>query len=208
MISREEFFEALISRHGIEIHNKINSKSIAVCGLGGLGSNLSIALARAGIGHLHLIDFDVVDATNLNRQQYFIKHLGMKKTEALKSILNEINPFMKITVSDIKVDNENIKSLFTNEDIIAECFDSAAAKAMLIDGISENYSDKYIVSASGMAGYGNSNEIITRKINNKFYICGDGFREGISGRGLMAPRVMLCSAHESNKILEIIIDEM
>ena len=66
--SREVMREALNIRHGEDLQNKICAARVAVCGLGGLGSNIAIALARAGVGHLHLIDFDRVDLTNLNRR--------------------------------------------------------------------------------------------------------------------------------------------
>lgn len=207
MISREEFENALIDRHTKEIHEKINNGSVTICGLGGLGSNIAISLARAGIGRLHLIDFDIVDITNINRQQYFIRHIGMKKTQALREILMEINPFMEIRTTDIKICEENIGTIFSDEDVICEAFDDPESKALLVNYILEKYSDKFLVAASGMAGYGNSNEIRTRKIGKKFCLCGDEVREGKKGRGLMAPRVMICAGHEGNAILEYLINK-
>ena len=91
--TREEFYQALSDRHGAALQAKISAARVAVCGLGGLGSNIAIALARAGVGHLHLIDFDRVDITNLNRQQYFVRQMGLLKTDALKEILAEIAPY-------------------------------------------------------------------------------------------------------------------
>ena len=154
MYSEEEINEALIIRHSEAVWNKLGSARVAIAGLGGLGSNVAISLARMGVGHLHIIDFDKVDITNLNRQQYFLKHIGMKKTDALYEELMEINPYLEIKKECVKVSEENIKNLFENDDIICEAFDLPEAKSMLINGVFENYSNKIIVSGSGMAGYG------------------------------------------------------
>ena len=138
-------------------------------GLGGLGSNVAFSLARIGVGHLHLLDFDRVDITNLNRQQYFMRHIGMYKTEALKEELAEINPYLDITADCIKVTEDNIAALFAADDMICEAFDDPEAKAMLANGILELYPEKFLIAASGMAGYGESNAIHTRKITEHFY---------------------------------------
>lgn len=206
MYSEEEINEALIIRHSEAVWNKLGSARVAIAGLGGLGSNVAFSLARMGVGHLHIIDFDKVDITNLNRQQYFLKHIGMKKTDALYEELMEINPYLEIKKECVKVSEENIKNLFENDDIICEAFDLPEAKSMLINGVFENYSNKIIVSGSGMAGYGRSNEIRTRKVAKNFYICGDDYSDIKDGFGLMSARVAICAAHEANLIAEIIID--
>ena len=64
-------------------------------------------LARIGVGHLHLIDFDRVDVTNLNRQQYFMRQIGRYKTDALKEELLEINPYLDIRTDCVRVTEEN-----------------------------------------------------------------------------------------------------
>ena len=88
-LKKEEIMAALNERHSPEKQALLSEGRVAIAGLGGLGSNVAYALARIGVGHLHLIDFDVVDITNLNRQQYFMEHLGMYKTDALKSLLHQ-----------------------------------------------------------------------------------------------------------------------
>ena len=93
-LSKEEIYAALNERHSPEIQAVLSAGNVAIAGLGGLGSNVAYSLTRIGVGHLHLIDFDVVDVTNLNRQQYFMEHVGMYKTEALKSLLMKINPYI------------------------------------------------------------------------------------------------------------------
>ena len=82
--TKEEWYSALSERHGEKIQNVFESATVAICGLGGLGSNIAFALARAGVGKLILVDFDIVDITNLHRQQYKASQIGMNKTDALK----------------------------------------------------------------------------------------------------------------------------
>ena len=168
MVTETEIRQALIWRHSEKIQKKLDKARVAIAGLGGLGSNVAFALARIGVGHLHLIDFDQVDITNLNRQQYFIKHVGMYKTEALAQELKEINPYLHVVTDCVRVSEENLERLFAEEQIICEAFDVPEAKALLVNGIMEKYPDKILVAASGMAGYGNSNEIKTRKITEHF----------------------------------------
>ena len=96
MIPTEEaMYRALEERHGKELQKRFASASVAVCGLGGLGSHIAFALARVGIGRLILIDFDKVEITNLNRQQYKADQIGLDKTEALKRNLKEIAPYVQ-----------------------------------------------------------------------------------------------------------------
>lgn len=206
MVTETEIRQALIWRHSEKIQKKLDKARVAIAGLGGLGSNVAFALARIGVGHLHLIDFDQVDITNLNRQQYFIKHVGMYKTEALAQELKEINPYLHVVTDCVRVSEENLERLFAEEQIICEAFDVPEAKALLVNGIMEKYPDKILVAASGMAGYGNSNEIKTRKITEHFYLCGDEHTEPKARMGLMAPRVGICAAHEANLITELIIN--
>ena len=203
--SREELQKALLSRCTREEVEKLSESRVAVAGLGGLGSNTAVFLARAGIGHLHLIDFDKVDITNLNRQHYFISHLGRYKTEALKEQLLQINPWLDIETSCEEVREENVQRLFQNADIICEAFDCPENKAMLVNGCLELFPEKILVCASGMAGWGRSNDIITRQVGRNFYLCGDETSGIENGEGLIAPRVALCAAHEANLIIELIL---
>ena len=133
-LSKEQILAALNERHSPQKQALLSSAHVAVAGLGGLGSNVAYALARIGVGHLHLIDFDVVDITNLNRQQYFIRHIGMYKTDALKSLLLDINPYLDIRTDCVKVTEENLETLFQNDPIVCEAFDRPEAKAMLVNG--------------------------------------------------------------------------
>lgn len=207
IFSKEDIDQALWERHSLETQEKLSKGWVAIAGLGGLGSNVAFALARIGVGHLHLIDFDRVDLTNLNRQQYFLKHVGRNKTDALKEQLLEINPYLEIITDCVRVTEENLIFLFQEEDIICEAFDDPDAKAMLACGILEHFPDKKLVSASGLAGYESSNLIHTRRVSRNFYLCGDEKTEAVYGKGLMAPRAALCAAHEANMITRLLLGE-
>lgn len=205
--SREVMREALNIRHGEELQDKISAARVAVCGLGGLGSNIAIALARAGVGHLHLIDFDRVDLTNLNRQQYAVGQLGQYKTDALRETLSLVSPYCDVTCDTIQVTEENLPDLLKTEDYICEAFDRAEAKAMLVSGVLEHFPEKYLVAGSGLAGLGSANTIQTRRVSQRFYLCGDGTSDSSVGLGLVASRVLVCAAHEANMILRLIAGE-
>ena len=205
--TKDEMFSALIKRNGETLQKKFSSATVAVCGLGGLGSNIAFSLARAGIGKLILIDFDRVDITNLNRQQYKAAQIGRFKTDALLENLKEIAPYIKTECHTVRINKENALTLLEKADIICEAFDNAECKAMLTDTVLENMPNKYLVAASGMAGMGSTNSIKTKRITEKFYLCGDGVSDVNDGIGLVAPRVMLCAAHQAHTVLRILAEE-
>ncbi|MBF1201907.1 MAG: sulfur carrier protein ThiS adenylyltransferase ThiF [Fusobacterium periodonticum] len=198
--------EDLLKRNVKGIFEKLKKAKVCILGLGGLGSNVAILLARSGIGYLKLVDFDIVEASNLNRQQYRISHIGMNKTEAIRTIIKEINPFVEIETLDVKVDRENILSIVGEVEIVVEAFDVAETKAMAIEELLIN-GNKMLVSASGMAGIGSANEIITRKVRDNFYLIGDNYSDYEEYSGIMSTRVMLCAAHQANIVLRIILGE-
>lgn len=206
-LTKAQIMNALEERHSPETQALLSAGSVAIAGLGGLGSNVACALARIGVGHLHLIDFDVVDISNLNRQQYFIEHLGLKKTDAMQSLLKKINPYLDIRTDCVRVTKDNLTELFTDDSIICEAFDDPLAKAILVNGILQLFPEKKLVSASGMAGFGSSNTILTKHPMKNFYLCGDDVSEPTYGNGLMAPRVAICAAHEANMITRLILGE-
>lgn len=202
-----EWDNALIVRYGKELQVKFSSATIAVCGLGGLGSNIATALARAGVGKLILIDFDRIDITNLHRQQYKANQIGKYKTEALAENLWEIAPYITLQTHTVRITEENAAEVLADAQIICEAFDDAEAKAMLTNLVLEGMPDKYLVAASGMAGLGSANAIKTRKITDRFYLCGDGVSEVRDGTGLVSSRVMLCAAHQAHSVLRILAEQ-
>jgi len=204
---KDELESLMVSRHTPTVHKKVKRACVGIAGLGGLGANVAISLARIGIGKLILVDFDIVEPSNLNRQQYFIKHLGMHKTEALKQIIEDINPYINIEIHNEYITSENILDLFEEAEIIVEAFDNPKCKAELVNTVLSSKNNKVVVSASGMAGYFSNNTIKTSKINERFYIVGDRTNEAKIGCGLMAPRVAIAANHQANMVLRIIMGE-
>ena len=202
--SKDMLKEVMMSRHTPGVYDNLQKASVGIAGVGGLGSHIAIALARIGVGNLVIVDFDVVEPSNLNRQMYQINQLGQKKVFAMKDNIQKINPYLNIAAIDKKIDNENIFSLFEDCSIVIEAFDRPDQKTMLIKSLSKT--NKIIIGASGMAGYGQNDSIITRKINDKLYIIGDFTNEAKPGRGLMAPRVMIAAAKQANLAVELILD--
>lgn len=204
-MTREEYRGICDLRFGKEVYEKLEKSRVAVAGLGGLGSHIAVMLARSGVGTLHLIDFDNVDISNLNRQEYYVQHIGRPKTECLKEKLLEINPFIHIITENVRVTQDNLEEVFKDEYIVCEAFDGAEQKAMLVNGILEKLPYIKLISGSGMAGYGDSNTILTRRIFQNFYLCGDGETDSEKGVGLMAPRVSICAGHQANKAIQLIL---
>ena len=205
--TKEEWNKALEERHGKELHRAFSSATVAVCGLGGLGSNIAIALVRAGIGKLILIDFDRVDITNLHRQQYKANQVGMNKTDALMVNLREIAPYIELETHTERITEDNVLTLLKDADIICEAFDDAEAKAMLTNLVLEEMPDKFLVAASGMAGFDSANTIQTRRVAKRFYLCGDGASDVTEAGSLVASRVMLCAVHQAHTVLRILAEQ-
>lgn len=205
-MDKELLDKAFDSRFPQEIKNKLQNSKVAIAGLGGLGSNIALMLARSGVGHLLLVDFDVVDVTNLNRQAYMIPHVGKPKTEAIIDLLNQINPYLKYETLRIKVTPDNIKNIFQGFSIVCEAFDKADQKAMLVQGILREFKDTVVVSGNGMAGFGDSNTITTEKLLSRVYVCGDKSTDISDNMGLMSPRVTICAAHQANKVIQLILN--
>src|SRR4030042_2720904 len=152
--SLEEMECFMTARHTPGVHQKIKESVLGIAALGGLGSTVAIALARLGLGTLILVDFDVVEPSNLNRQQYFLHQIGMPKVKALKENISQINPYVKVLIFNEKLDRNNVEKIFKEADVVVEAFDRADEKAMLISVVSEKMPGKYIVAASGGAGFG------------------------------------------------------
>ena len=179
---------------------RIRRIKIGIAGAGGLGSSCAFNLVRSGFNNFVICDFDAIEASNLNRQFYFLDQLGKPKVQALAKNLLRINPEVIIDAKIIRLDASNIKNVYKSCDIVVEAFDKAEAKKM----IAEAWVGKtgLFVSASGLAGYGNSDEIKIRKIRDGFFIVGDGFSEVTSRRPPCSPRVNIAAAKMADLILE------
>ena len=198
----------MLAENMTSINDKLKHATVAIAGLGGLGSNVAVALARAGVGQLIIADFDNVELSNLNRQHYFIDQVGKSKVECTIDHLKRINPDISVTGHKTRVHAGNVSELFARADVIAECFDKADQKQMLVETVLTKMTKPIIVSVSGLAGYGKSNAIATRRVSKRLILVGDG-QSGIDSVPMLsAPRVGIAACHQANAIIEVIIDEL
>lgn len=207
MISKSLLDAVLCERHGTAAQEKFSHAAVGIAGLGGLGSNIAVHLARLGVGHLILADFDKVELSNLNRQHYFLRHLGQWKTEALKEQLLEINPYLTCQLHTTHITPHNACTLFDRCDVICEAFDRADQKAMLIETLLAGLPDIPLISGSGMAGTHSANDIHTLHRFQNLYLCGDQTSDIADGQCLMAPRVAVCAAHEAAMVMRLLLGE-
>ena len=205
--SQAQWQAALEARHGRALQEKFSAATVALCGLGGLGSHIALTLARAGVGKLILLDFDRVELSNLHRQQYLPRQVGQPKALALADILREVNTYLALDPQVVRVTEDNLVPLLAGADCVCEAFDRAEAKAMLVNAVLEHFPEKFLVAASGMAGLGSANAITTRRLGPRFYLCGDGVSDVAGGLGLVASRVAVCAGHQAHMVLRLLAKE-
>jgi len=205
--SESELEALLVARHTPGVHQAVKAATVGVAGLGGLGSTIAVALVRTGVGKLILADFDVIEPTNLNRQQYSVDQLGMYKADALRENLGKINPYVTLETHNLRLDDDNIGQVFAGVDVMVEAFDSTDAKAMLLRSFPKAHPEIPVVAASGLAGHGPSNTIRTRRIIKNLYLVGDETTQAEPGMGLMAPRVGVAASHQANAVLRLLLGE-
>lgn len=187
--------DALTRRIGATERERLAEARVGVAGLGGLGSHIAVMLARSGVGMLHLVDFDRVEESNLNRQHYFREHLGCRKTDALAEQLLRIDPQLELALDCVRVDAGNAAALFAGERIVCEAFDDAACKAELVNALLTG-TEATVVAGNGMAGAGPAEAVVTRRAGRRLYVCGDGATD-VADAALYAPRVALCAAQQA-----------
>ena len=182
----------------------LQAAQVAIFGLGGLGSNVAMWLARLGVGQLLLYDFDRVELSNLNRQYYFVEDVGEYKAVALLKHLRAVNPYGDYQSRVVRLTQDNLAELVDTAPIICEALDKPEAKALLVNGVLESFPDKFLVAASGLAGFGTSDSMQVRQITPHFYLCGDGSSSFLD-LPLCGARVGLCAAQEALTIARIIL---
>lgn len=200
--------EALMAaRHTPGVHAILKGSVVGIAGAGGLGSAVAVALARVGVGTLLIADFDVVEPSNLNRQQFFVDQIGVPKVEALAENLARINPYVEVLPSLVRLNPENIPQVFGRAQILVEAFDRADQKAMLVGAWRRAFPTRPIVTATGLAGHHPSNTVLTRRIGQYLYVVGDQETAACPGTGLMAPRVGVAAHHQANAVLRLLLGE-
>lgn len=198
------FARAYFARRDPAVLDALRRSTVGIAGAGGLGSNVAVALARAGVGRLVIADFDRVEPSNLNRQQYFLDQVGERKVVALRENLLAVNPYSLYEAHDVRINRRNASRVFGRVDVLVEAFDKAEAKEMLIEASLSKFPGRPIVAASGLAGYGGNTRIHTRRLGN-LYICGDEATQCPKGVSPMAPRVALVAALQANLVVELLV---
>lgn len=178
----------------------IKRTKIGIAGCGGLGSNIANAMVRSGFSDFEIIDHDVIEASNLNRQNYFINEIGLSKVETTVKRLIGINPDIYVTAKKLYLDESNIAGQFKDRDVIFEAFDSSALKKLFLETFGN--SSKLLIMGSGMAGISNKKPIAVRKIKGNIYIVGDEEADITKGLPPLAPRVIACAAMMASTALE------
>jgi sulfur carrier protein ThiS adenylyltransferase len=199
MIETEEIFK----RNVPGVRDILLKKTVAVAGCGGLGSNAAVALVRVGIGKLIIVDPDVVELSNLNRQYFFIDDVGKKKTDAIAVHLKAINPQLNLVTHFIELTTGNVPELFKEADLLIEAFDRAERKAWLIETWCMHFPDRPVICASGLAGYGNTSSLQVKRSGN-IVICGD--EESDMSMGLTSSRVAIAANMQVNVAIEILVN--
>jgi sulfur carrier protein ThiS adenylyltransferase len=182
----------------------LQQKIVGIAGVGGLGSNCAVALARVGTGTLIIADFDLVSEDNLNRQYYFYDQIGKPKVDALKENIKKINPSVNVISHNIRLTKKNIRVLFKDCDVIIEAFDQARQKEMLIETILTEFPGKKLVLGLGVAGWGKNDNIHCRQIDNLF-ICGDEVSEIAPDLPPLAQKVGVVENMQANIVLELLL---
>jgi len=201
---RDVFRQDLIKKLGVSKLEKIEKTRIGIAGAGGLGSNCAVSLVRVGFKIFTIADFDIVDASNLDRQFYFEDQIGIKKVEALRTNLLRINPHLELQMLAVKLGPDNIRSLFYDCDVVLECLDRAEAKSMLVSTLLP--SGKLIVSASGLGGYGSSDQIKIHRLKKNLVVIGD-LASDIEKSPALSPRVNIAAAKQADVVLEFVAGE-
>ncbi len=204
---QDELEALMMARHTPGVHRVVKQAAVGIAGLGGLGSAVAVALARIGVGKLVLADFDVVEPSNLNRQQYFVDQLGRLKVDALAESLERINPYVAVDRHGAVLTKDNVPTIFAAVDVLVEAFDKADQKAMLAESFAGAFPEKPIVMASGLAGYESGNTIQTKRVGRNIVVVGDGVTAAAQGTGLMAPRVGVAAHHQANAVLRLLLGE-
>jgi sulfur carrier protein ThiS adenylyltransferase len=195
-----------VQQLGEETIKKIQNTRVGIAGAGGLGSNCAYNLVRTGFKKLKIVDFDRVVYSNLNRQFYFADQVGMVKVEALQVNLKRINADIELEIVCEKIDESNVDTIFRDCDVVVEAFDRVEYKKLLIEAYAS--SGKLVVAGSGMAGWGNSDKIATRKVNEKFYIAGDMVSEVSDKMPPLSPKVNITAAKQADIILGLVINSI
>lgn len=181
--------------------DRLRAARVGLAGAGGLGSNAALMLVRCGVENLLLVDDDVVEPSNLNRQQYWPRHVGRPKVEALAEILRELNPHIRVETQRLRLTPDNLPHILPACPIWVEALDGPQDKTVLVE--QALLSDRLVASASGMGGYGGP--AMQKRRLGRLILVGD-FTTDILTAPPLAPRVTEAAALLADAVLEFILD--
>jgi sulfur carrier protein ThiS adenylyltransferase len=198
----ERGIAAYIGENRLKFLQKIK---IGIAGAGGLGSNCAVNLVRSGFKRLTIVDFDFIEESNLNRQNFFISQLGEYKVEALAKNLLAINPDLELDLHIKKITKTNLKDFFSTCSTVIEALDEALLKKYFVESFLQT--DKLVVTASGIGGIGNTNDLITKKIGRNLIMVGDMKTECSAEIPPQSPRVTIAAAKQADAVLDFWLDK-
>ena len=202
--SMPEGLTSAITRRCAEgVASALGKATVGIAGAGGLGSNIATYLARSGVGRIIIADFDRVEPSNLNRQNYGLQHLGLFKVDAISEVISSINPNIEVITHAVRIDRDNVAEIFRGCNVICEAFDVASEKTKLVEAVSSLLPGVPMVCGSGMAGISDTDTMNVRRLSDTLYLCGDGVSEAWE-EGIMAPRVAVCAGMMANKVIQLI----
>jgi thiamine biosynthesis protein ThiF, family 2 len=207
MPSEAEYDAAFILKNGRDVHARMKRATVGIVGLGGLGSNISIMLARAGVWKFIIADYSNINLPNLCRQNFQFKDIGNRKTDVVEEMILNVNPYAKVEKHFVKVDATNASTIFSGCDVVCEAMDLSDEKTVFIDKMVNTYPNITIISGSGMAGYGRSNAIRTVQSLKQLYICGDMGDVVDRAPVIIAPRANICAGHVANTAIAVLMGE-
>lgn len=177
---------------------------VGIAGAGGLGSNCAMHLVRSGFKRFVIVDFDEVDASNLNRQCFCLSQVGKPKVDALAENMRSVNPDVEITGVNVRLDMDNILPTFSRCDVIVEALDTPHCKKGLVEAFLPT--KRLVVTASGICGTGDADAIVTRKVRDTLYMIGDMESECSQEMPPLAPKVTVAAAKQSDVVLKYFLD--
>jgi len=200
----QNILSLLHARQAPSLTALLSAACVGVAGCGGLGTVVAEELARAGVGTLILVDYDVVEPSNLNRQRYTLTQIGTPKVEALAENLAAACPTVTLCPIRERVTRENCSTIFRSCSFVAECFDDPASKAALVYGLRSMLPNCTVVAASGVAGIGDAELIKTIKVSDRLFVIGDLQTDADGSDGLFASRVGIVASLQAHLIIRLI----
>jgi sulfur carrier protein ThiS adenylyltransferase len=162
-------------------------------------------LLRAGVLDLTLVDFDEVEADNLNRQLFFVDQIGTPKVEALADTLRRIDADVRLRLVQDCITEANLADLVAGADVVVEAVDGAEAKALILAVCARDLPDVPVVAASGLAGHASANLIETVRLGENLWVTGDLVTDVREGHALVASRVMVAAAHQAHAAIRVLL---